>query len=87
MCALLGVVLVDRVHVAREGLHGLLEAGLVDVGPGGASGFGSSFRPFEIAKAEARRERSAFPQRGQAGVFSVFTARERKLSTRWQWRQ
>ena len=29
--ALLRVVLVDRVHVARERLHGLLEAGLVDV--------------------------------------------------------
>ena len=31
--------------------------------------------------------RSALPQRGQAGVFSVFTARERKLNTRWQCRQ
>ena len=51
-------------------------------GPGGASGFGSSLRPFEMAKAEARRARSSWPQRGQAGVFSVFTARERKLSTR-----
>jgi hypothetical protein len=48
-------------------------------GPGGASGFGSSFRPFEIAKADARRVIPAFPQRGQAGVFSVFTARDRKL--------
>ena len=57
-------------------------------GPGGASGFGSSLRPFEIANAERpARQSSCWPQRGQAGVFSVFTARERKLSTRWQWRQ
>ena len=56
-------------------------------GPGGASGFGSSLRPFEIAKAEARRARSVRPQWGQAGVLSVLTARERKLITRWQWRQ
>jgi hypothetical protein len=56
-------------------------------GPGGASGFGSSLRPFEMAKADARRARSPRPQRGQAGVLSVATARDRKLITRWQWRQ
>jgi hypothetical protein len=36
-------------------------------------------RPFEIANAEARRARFVPAQRGQAGVLSVFTARERKL--------
>ena len=46
-------------------------------GPGGASGFGSSLRPFEMAKAEARRARSFRPQRGQArGLLGVHRARE-----------
>ena len=48
------------------------------------SGFGSSPRPLEIANAETRRVSPVRRQRGQAGVLSVLTTRDRKLNTRWQ---